>query len=282
MKEVTLSMNDQCESVALARAIRSHILCMAHRAHGYHVGSSLSMADILAVLYCRVLRVDPTRPDWPDRDRLIVSKGHGAAAVFSVLAERGFFPTEWLESYYKDGARLPGHVTYGVPGVEVSSGSLGHGLSIGCGMALASKSNGRSNRVFVVLSDGDCQSGSTWEAALFAHHHALDNLVAIVDHNKIQAYGTVKEVLDVEPLADKWHAFRWTVREIDGHDCELLEGALGSVPFETGKPSIILAHTIKGKGVSFMENDLASSGWHYGTPDDRQLAQGLAELGVKQ
>jgi transketolase len=202
--------------------------------------------------------------------------------LFGVLAERGFFPIEWLEGYCLDGSRLPGHVTYGVPGVEVSSGSLGHGLSIGCGMALAIKSDGRPCRVFVVLGDGDCQSGSTWEAALFARHHALDNLVAIVDLNKIQAYGIVEEVLDLEPLVDKWRAFRWAVQELDGHDCGQLEDALGSVPIEPGKPSIILAHTVKGKGVSFMENDLASSGWHYGTPDDRQLAQGLAEIRVER
>jgi len=225
-----------------------------------------------------VLHVDPARADWPDRDRFILSKGHGTAAVYAVLAECGFFPKEWLDTYCQDGSKLAGHITHhGVPGVEASTGSLGHGLSIGCGMALAGKRDRRPYRVFVMLSDGECDEGSTWEAVLFAHHHCLDNLVAIVDYNKIQAFGTVKEVLDLEPLADKWRAFRWAVREIDGHDYDQIEDALLSVPFEPGKPSAIVAHTVKGKGVSFMENRLV---WHYKSPDDEQLVQALAELGV--
>jgi len=268
------------EPKELARAIRAHVLRMTHKANASHVGSCLSMADILAVLYGGMLRVDPARPDWADRDRFILSKGHAAAAVYAILAECGFFPKEWLDTYCQDGSRLAGHITHhGVPGVEVSTGSLGHGLSIGCGMALAGKRDGRPYRVFVMLSDGECDEGSTWEAVLFAPHHRLDNLIAIVDYNKIQSFGTVKEVLDLEPLADKWRAFRWAVREIDGHDCEQIEGALTSVPFEPGKPSVIIAHTVKGKGVSFMENQLA---WHYKSPDDEQLAQALAELGSSE
>jgi transketolase len=251
---------------------------MTHRARSSHVGTCLSIADILAVLYGEVLHVDPARPDWPDRDRFILSKGHGVAAVYAVFAERGFFPKEWLDTYCQDGSKLAGHITHhGVPGVEASTGSLGHGLSIGCGMALAGKRDGRPYRVFVMLSDGECDEGSTWEAVLFAPHHRLDNLIAIVDYNKIQAFGAVKEVLDLEPLADKWRAFRWTVREIDGHDYEQIEDALTSVPFEPGKPSCIIAHTVKGKGVSFMENQLA---WHYKSPNDEQLAQALAEIGA--
>lgn len=265
-------------SVTLARTIRAHALRMVHQANTSHIGSCLSAADLVAVLYSRVLRVDPTRPDWPDRDRFILSKGHGAAILYAVLAECGFFPIEWLNTYCQDGSQLAGHVTnHGVPGVEVSTGSLGHGLPIGCGMALAGKREGKSYRVFVMLSDGECDEGSTWEAVLFAPHHRLDNLVAIVDYNKIQGFGTVKEVLDLEPLADKWRAFRWAVREIDGHDYQETEDALASVPFEPGKPSVVIAHTLKGKGASFMENQLA---WHYKSPNDEQLAQALAELGV--
>lgn len=264
----------------LAVRIRSHVLRMTHRARSSHVGSCLSIADLLAVLYGRVLRLDPHWPDWSERDRFLLSKGHAAAALYAVLAERGFFPAGWLETYCQDDSRLAGHIThYGVPGVEVSTGSLGHGLPIGCGMALAGKREGRPYRVFVLLSDGECDEGSTWEAALFAPHHRLDNLVAIVDYNKIQSLGTVKEVLDLDPLGDKWRAFGWSVREIDGHDYEQIDDALLSVPFEAGRPSCIIAHTVKGKGVSFMENQLA---WHYKSPSAEELGQALAELGAAE
>ena len=262
----------------LATQIRVHVLRMIHRAQSSHIGTSLSAADLLTVLYSKVLRIDPSRPDWIERDRFILSKGHGCAAVYAVLAERGFFSKEWLETYCQDGSHLAGHITHhGVPGVEASTGSLGHGLSIGCGMALAGKRDGRSYRVFVLLSDGECDEGSTWEAALFIPHHRLDNLVAIVDYNKIQSFGTVKEVLDLDPLASKWQAFGWATQDIDGHDFEQIENALLSVPFEPGRPSCIIAHTIKGKGVSFMENELA---WHYTPPNDDELRRALAELGV--
>lgn len=262
----------------LATQIRAHVLRMIHRAQSSHIGTSLSAADLLTVLYSKVLRIDPSRPDWIERDRFILSKGHGCAAVYAVLAERGFFSKEWLETYCQDGSHLAGHITHhGVPGVEASTGSLGHGLSIGCGMALAGKRDGRSYRVFVLLSDGECDEGSTWEAALFIPHHRLDNLVAIVDYNKIQSFGTVKEVLDLDPLASKWQAFGWATQDIDGHDFEQIENALLSVPFEPGRPSCIIAHTIKGKGVSFMENKLA---WHYTPPNDDELRRALAELGV--
>lgn len=262
----------------LATRIRAHVLRMVHRAQSSHVGTSFSAADLLAVLYDRVLRIDPSRPDWLERDRFVLSKGHGCAAVYAVLAEKGFFPKAWLDSYYQDGSRLFGHITHrGVPGVEASTGSLGHGLPIGCGMALAGKHDGRPYRVFVLLSDGECDEGSTWEAALFAPHHKLDNLVAIVDYNQIQSFGTVKEVLGLEPLGGKWQSFGWAVREIDGHNFRQIEETLLSVPFASPKPSCIIAHTIKGKGVSFMENKLA---WHYLTPSDEELRQALLELGV--
>ena len=260
----------------MAFRIRTHALRMVHDANASHIGTCLSMADLLAVLYGQVLRLDPIRPDWPDRDRFILSKGHGAAILYAALAERGFFPCEWLETYCQDGSKLVGHITnHNVPGVEVSTGSLGHGLPIGCGMALAGKREGKPYRVFVMLSDGELDEGSNWEAILFAPQHQLDNLVAIVDYNKIQSFGRVKDVLELEPLADKWRAFRWAVREIDGHNHSQIASALTGVPFEPGKPNVIIAHTVKGKGVSFMENQLA---WHYKTPNEQQLAEALAEL----
>jgi transketolase len=262
----------------LATSIRGDALRMVHRAQASHIGTCLSSADILAVLYHDILRIKPVEPHEENRDRFILSKGHGAAGLYAVLAECGFFPKAWLDTYCQDGSPLTGHVNHqGVPGVEVSSGSLGHGLSIGCGFALAGKRDRRPYRTFVLLSDGELDEGSTWEAALFAPQHQLDNLVAIIDYNKIQSFGAVKDVIDLEPLADKWRAFRWAVREIDGHDYSQITSALASVPFQSGKPSCIIGHTVKGKGVSFMEDQLA---WHYKSPDEKQLAQALAELGL--
>lgn len=260
-----------------AKTLRAHALRMVHKANASHIGTCLSMADLLAVLYSQILRVDTTDPGWADRDRFIMSKGHGAAIIYATLAERGFFPREWLDEYCEDGSKLGGHINHCVPGIEISTGSLGHGLPIGCGMALAGKRGRKPYRVFVMLSDGELDEGSNWEAILFAPQHRLDNLIAIIDYNKIQGFGKVKEVLDLDPLADKWRAFRWAVREIDGHDYGQIEDALTNVPFEPGRPSVIIAHTIKGKGVGFMENQLA---WHYKSPNTAQLAQALAELGV--
>jgi transketolase len=261
----------------LAKRIRRKTLGMIHRARSSHLGSAFSMADLLAVLYTRTLRIDPARPDWPERDRFILSKGHACAPLYAVLAERGFFPTEWLDDFYQDGSHLPGHATHvGVPGVEVSTGSLGHGLPIACGIALAGKRDGKAYRVFALLSDGECDEGSVWEAVLFAPHHRLDNLIAIVDYNKIQSLGTVKEVLGLEPFGAKWNAFGWAVREIDGHNLEQIEQILSRVPLEPSKPTCVLAHTVKGKGVSFMENKLL---WHYRSPDGDEMARALVELG---
>ena len=260
----------------LAQRIRIRSLEMIHRAKSAHAGSSLSMADLLAVLYSGVLRVDPERPAWPDRDRFILSKGHACAALYAVLAERGFFPQAWLDSYYQDGSVLVGHATHkNVPGVEVSTGSLGHGLALAVGMALAASRAGADHRVFALLSDGECDEGSVWEAALFAAHHRLHNLVVVVDYNKIQSLGRVEEVLRLEPLAAKWQAFGWAVIEIDGHDIETIERALTQLPIQPGHPSCVIAHTIKGKGVSFMEDRLL---WHYRSPDAEDLANARAEL----
>jgi transketolase len=263
---------------SLANRIRVHVLEMSYRSRASHIGSSLSIADILAVLYEEVLHVDPARPNWDDRDRFILSKGHACAAVYAVLAERGFLPTEWLDRYHENGSRLPRHVTHhGIPGVEASTGALGHGLPIACGIALAAKRDSRPYRVFVLLSDGECDEGSTWEAALFASHHRLDNIVAIVDYNKLQAFGKVREILDLDPLLAKWQAFGWAGREIDGHDIYQIEEALASVPFAPGQPTCVVAHTVKGKGVSFMEDQVA---WHYKYPNEEQFSQAMAELGV--
>jgi len=267
-------------SIPLGNRIRAHALRMVHKSNGSHIGTCLSMADLLAELYGNTLRVDPALPLWTDRDRFILSKGHGAAILYAVLAECGFFPKERLDSFCQDGSALAGHATrHGIPGVEVSTGSLGHGLPIGCGMALAGKFENKPYRVFVMLSDGELDEGSNWEAILFAPQHQLDNLIAIVDYNKIQSFGAVSEVMELAPLADKWRAFRWSVREIDGHDYAQIESALSSVPFEPGRPSVVIANTVKGKGVSFMENQLA---WHYKSPNGEQLKQALAELGAAE
>jgi transketolase len=256
--------------------LRLRVLEMISRAQSSHIGTAFSMIELLAVLYWQALRVRPSQPDWPDRDRFVLSKGHGCAGLYAVLAERGFFPDEWLDSYYQNGARLAGHATHsGVPGIELSTGSLGHGLSVATGMALAAQRDGRAWRSFVLLSDGECDEGSTWEPMLFAPHHRLDNLVAIVDYNKIQSLGTVAEVISLEPFADKWRACGWAVREIDGHDLLAVSDALSAVPFEPGHPSCVIAHTVKGKGVSFMENELL---WHYRTPQGDEYAAARAEL----
>jgi len=258
-----------------ARRIREHALRMVHRANASHIGTGLSMADILAVLYGGVARVDPANPRAPERDRVILSKGHGAAAFYAALAEAGFFEVSRLETFCEDGSALAGHVSHHVPGVDFSTGSLGHGLSLGCGVALGLKRDARPGRAFVILSDGECDEGSTWEAALFAPHHGLDNLVAIVDYNKIQSFGSVKEVLELEPFAEKWAAFRWDVQAIDGHDHAALAAAFAAVPRTPGRPSVILAHTVKGRGVSFMENDLL---WHYRSPSREQLEAAVGEV----
>jgi transketolase len=267
-------------ATALAARIRRHVVRMTHHSQASHVGTSLSTVDVLSMLYGGVLRVDPSHPAWPERDRFILSKGHGCAALYATLAESGFFPREWLDTFYQNGSRLVGHVTHtGIPGVEASTGSLGHGLSIACGMALVSKRADAGYRVFALLSDGECDEGSTWEAVLFAGHHQLDSLVAIVDYNKIQSLGRVEEVLELEPLGAKWKAFNWAVREVDGHNIEALESTFASLPLEPGKPSCIITHTVKGKGVSFMEDELL---WHYRAPDDEEYRRAMAELGETQ
>lgn len=266
---------DACRE--FANTVRAHCLRMTHRGEAGHVGSMLSMAELLVVLYERILKVDPANPKWPERDRFLLSKGHGGGAVYAVLAEKGFFPKAWLDTYYQDNGKLMGHINHKVPGVEFSTGSLGHGLPVACGMALAAKLQGRKHRVFCLMSDGDMDEGSTNEAILFAAQHKLDNLVGVYDYNKIQALGFVKDVLNIEPLTDRMTDMGWSVREIDGHNVEEIEHALSAVPFAPGKPSWVTAHTIKGKGISFMENTVSC---HYGFVNAEELAQALKELGV--
>jgi len=225
-----------------------------------HVGSPLSIVEILRVLYDEVLAVRPKEPDWPERDRFILSKGHGCLALYAILADHGFFPKEELKRFCKPNALLGGHVDAHIPGIEASTGALGHGLPIGVGMALAARMRGRSSRVFVVTGDGELDEGSVWEAALHAAKHGLDRLSVIVDYNKLQSYGRIDEVLPLEPLADKWQAFGFAVREVDGHDVTALRGVFAELPFEAGKPNAIIAHTLKGRGIPFAE---LNAGWHH-------------------
>lgn len=260
----------------IAKKIRKTVLNMIYQAKASHIGSCFSAVDILSVLYNGILNIDPKQPTFCERDRFILSKGHAAAVIYAVLAEKNFFPKAWLDNYCANGQILGGHINHrNVPGVEVSTGSLGHGLSIGCGIALAAKRESKKYRTYVLLSDGECNEGSVWEAALFAAHHKLNNLVAIIDYNKIQAFGRVEEILRLEPLFAKWTSFNWEVREIDGHNYGQIETVLSDVPFSPAKPSLIIANTIKGKGVSFMENKLL---WHYKSPDTEQFNKAMLEL----
>jgi transketolase len=272
-----MTVNAWQDTKALAREIRRHALRMTSTGGSSHIGSVLSMADIIAVLYGAVLSVDPAQPAWPERDRFILSKGHAGAGVYAALALRGFFPESKLATHYQDGSHLSGHVSHkGIPGVEFSTGSLGHGLPVAGGMALAGKLDGAKHRVFCVLSDGECDEGSNWEAILFAGHHRLHNLVAVVDFNKIQSLKPVAETMALEPFADKWRAFGWNVIEVDGHDHDALVKALDvrGVPGDT--PTVVLAHTVKGKGVSFMEHSVL---WHYRTAKGAEFDAALDELG---
>jgi transketolase len=257
----------------IANQIRQNALKMVHKAKASHIASALSIIDILAVLYGRVMRFEPSEPSNSKRDRFILSKGHACVAVYSTLAEVGVIPKEQLETYGDDFSWLMNHISHKVDGVEFSTGSLGHGLPFGVGKALAAKSRGETWRTFVLLSDGEMDEGSNWEAFMFAAHHQLPNLTAIIDYNKLQSLGTVAQTLGLEPLADKLRAFGCEVHEVDGHDHELLSAALSSLAHS--KPTVIIAHTTKGKGVSFMENRVD---WHYRNPNDEQLVTALAEL----
>lgn len=261
---------------AAARSIRRTSLEMVHRAGLGHPGGDLSAADILAALFFRVLRVDPARPGWPERDRFILSKGHASAALYSTLAEAGFFPREELVQYMRPLSRFNGHPDRNtVPGVEANTGPLGHGLPIGVGTALATRMDGLPSRTFVLTGDGELQEGSNWEAAMAAAQFRLDRLTVIVDRNRLQQGSGTEETMALEPLADRWRAFGWAVREVDGHDVDALAEALSRVPAEPGRPTCVIAHTHKGHGVSFMADRAA---WHHRIPTDAELADALAEL----
>lgn len=253
-------------SQQLAWLIRRHGIEMTHLSGGSHLGAILSVADIMAVLYADVIKFDATNPKWPERDRIILSKGHAGASVYAALAESGFFPVEELKTHYQNGSRLSGHVSHHLPGVDLSTGSLGHGLGVGSGMAYALKKDGKKERVFVVIGDGECNEGSIWEAALFANHFRLNNLVAIVDHNHMQSLDFNENTLEIEVFTNKWAAFGWNVIEIDGNDHNQLLEAFTKISENVNhKPTVVIANTIKGKGVSFMQNDIL---WHYRFPHD--------------
>lgn len=239
-----------------------------------HVGSPLSLIEIVRVLYDDILNVRPWEPEWPDRDRFILSKGHGCLALYAVLADHGFFPKTELKRHCKPGALLGGHVDVHVPGAEASTGALGHGLPIGVGMALAARLQRRASRVFVAMGDGELDEGSVWEAAMCASKHQLENLTAIVDYNKLQSYGPVDDVLSLEPLSDKWRAFGFEVREVDGHDVATLRTVLTAVPFSPGRPSALIAHTHKGRGITFAE---LNPSWHHKTSLDEAMIAKLRD-----
>ncbi|MGA1823344.1 MAG: transketolase [bacterium] len=261
-----------------ARHIRGQVVVMSHKAGTAHLGSSLSCVDILVALYWSAICIDPKNPSDPDRDRFILSKGHAASALFATLAFRGFFSKDLLDSFAIPKSSLEEHPGHGyVPGVEAATGSLGHGLSLGIGMALAGRIQGYSYRVFTLLSDGECNEGSVWEAAMFAAGRRLDRVLAIIDFNKWQATGRSCEVMALEPLKEKWHSFGWSAYEIDGHDMNQLVDIVSHVPDGSGKPVVVIANTIKGKGVSFMEDD---NNWHYRVPNREEVMQAKKELGL--
>lgn len=257
----------------LARLIRRSSLKMVHRAKASHIGSALSIADIMAVLYGKVMHFDPLDPLSQTRDRFILSKGHACVAVYATLAETGFIKHEDLLTYGQDFSWLMNHISHKVPGVEFSTGALGHGLPFGVGKALFARMHGFDWRTFVLLGDGEMDEGSNWEALMFAAHHRLSNLTGIIDCNNLQSLTTVGETLVLEPLAEKLSAFGWAVLEVDGHDHSSLIEALSSR--SSDKPLAVIARTVKGKGVSFMENQID---WHYKNPDDKQLTTALHEL----
>lgn len=261
-----------------SRHLRRVVVRMLRAARRGHVGSAFSCIDVLRVLYDDVMRFDPRDPKWPGRDRCILSKGHGCLALYAVLADKGYFPESELDRFCAADGILGGHPDANkVPGVEASTGALGHGLSIGLGMALHLRLAKSDSRVFVVLGDGECNEGSVWEAAMCAGKHRLANLTAVVDYNKHQAYGATREVQDLEPFADKWRAFGFAVREADGHDARELRRVLTSLPADPAKPTAVIAHTTKGKGAAFAENNLK---WHHKNRlTDREADDLLAAIG---
>ena len=255
-------MDGKKTSEQLAWLIRRHGVEMTALSGGSHIGAILSVADIMGVLYTDILKFDKDDPEWDGRDRFILSKGHSGASVYAALAENGFFSVDELKTHYADGSRLSGHVSHHLPGVDFSTGSLGHGLSVAAGRALAAKQDGKDFRSFVVLGDGECNEGSVWEAAEFANHFKLDNLVAVVDHNHMQSLDYCNNTLEVD-MEKRWKGFDWNVIVVDGHDHDALRTALTDTSNPEHKPTVVIANTVKGKGISFMQNDIL---WHYRFP----------------
>jgi len=273
----TQSMSPELDTRSLD--LRSKMVrTMASSKRG-HLGSAFSLVEILRVLYDEVLRYDAKNPKWEERDRCILSKGHGCIALYVFLAEKGFFPESELNKFCLSDGILGGHPDHKVPGVEASTGSLGHGLPIGIGMAINSRYEGTDSRTFVIIGDGESNEGSIWEAALSAGKHRLSNLTVLVDYNKHQSYSSTHEVQDLEPLVDKWKAFGFATAEVDGHDVEALRSVLNNLPINQDKPTAIICHTVKGKGVEFIENDMA---WHHKSRvSDEELDSLYAALGAK-
>ncbi|MDO4581776.1 MAG: transketolase [Bacillota bacterium] len=260
-----------------ARQMRREIIKMLAAAGSGHPGGSLSAADIIAVLYAQVMHIDAAAPQLPGRDRFVLSKGHAAPALYAALALRGFFPMEELANLRKLGSKLQGHPDMKkLPGVDICTGSLGQGLSAACGMALAARLDGADNYVYALLGDGECEEGQVWEAAMFAAHYQLGRLIAFTDHNGLQIDGRISDVMSPLPLAEKWTAFGWHVQSVDGHDTQAIKAAIEAAKLIDDKPSMIIAHTVKGKGVSFMEDQ---AGWHGVAPKPEEAERALAELG---
>lgn len=261
-----------------ATKIRMDLLTMIYEGKTGHTGGALSCTDILTTLYYGVMNVDPANLHWENRDRFILSKGHSVEGYYCILGDKGFFPKEELKTFSQFGSKFIGHPNNKVPGVEMNTGALGHGLSISVGMALAAKMDGRSYRVFTLMGDGEQAEGSVWEAAMSAAHYKLDNLTAIVDRNKLQISGSTEEVMSLDCLEDKWRSFGWEVIQVDGHDYKQLLEVLGNTPKTKGKPTLVMAYTTKGKGVSFMEN---VAKWHHGVPSREQMDMALSELSAR-
>jgi transketolase len=257
---------------SFARQVRIEILKMIYRAKASHIGGAFSVTDLLTVLYNGVLHVEPALPANPQRDRFILSKGHACTALYATLALKKFFSLEELQTYGQDNSHLICHASHKVPGIEFSTGSLGHALSVACGIAVAAKTRKENWKTYCLLSDGELDEGSNWESILFAAHHKLKNLIVIIDYNKMQAFGNTNEVINLEPLHEKISAFGWQAMEIDGHNYRQIEQALLA---KNEKPKLIIAHTVKGKGVDFMENSLL---WHYRSPDSAQFEEALKQL----
>ena len=263
----------------ISKTIRQNIFKMACHAGGAHIASSFSIVEILTVLYFEILNIDPENEDYLDRDRFILSKGHASAAIYAVLAERGFFNKDKLKGFCRYGTVLGGHPEMQqIPGIEVSTGSLGHGLPLGAGMAYAAKIAEKKYKTFVLLGDGECQEGSVWETALLASQLKLDNLIAIVDYNGLQAMDKTENIINLQPFSEKWRSFGWDVKEVDGHNISELKMLFKKLPLSENRPSLIVANTVKGKGISYMENVPI---WHFRMPKGNEMRQALEELGIE-